>query len=489
MNGLAPGKVPNCSLNSCLEIPNGWHIQSTSDLPNSMNSSQPDKFKTLLCLLIGFCVVLATILTGAVIWLAVRFLPPVSNVQPVRQPATFVLTQTGIVTIDRTSSSGGALPAFDAASFAPRFDISAASGQASIAFGDLDGDGKPDAVVANYSNRTMAVYKNTSHRGVINAASFASPVHFTVGHIPHCVQFADLDSDGKQDLMCVNEGGAELSLFRNTATAGVIDNNSFAAEVVLITPRDPRAVVAKDLNGDGKPDLIVASYGSGALSILPNESVPGAFLFGERVNLPNAPAGTLAVGDVDGDGKADIVIPSANTPVIWIYPNVNAGEPLSQRSFARRVSVPGHSAGVTLADMDGDGRLDLVSVDESANTLSVHRNVGPLGSINSESFADPVGFRTGGYPYMPIVARLDADNRPDVVVANASSFTISVYRNLSNPGAFTTESLTPRVDYPTGTGPRIVVVADIDGDGLADIANANLTQLAFSILRQVRSAR
>jgi hypothetical protein len=70
-------------------------------------------------------------------------------------------------------------------------------------------------------------------------------------------------------------------------------------------------------------------------------------------------------------------------------------------------------------------------------------------------------------------------------MANASSHTVSVFRNLSTPGTITAASLAARVDYPTGNGPRESAIADIDGDGRPDIANANLSQSSWSVLRQI----
>src|SRR6185436_19967600 len=98
--------------------------------------------------------------------------------------------------------------------------------------------------------------------------------------------------------------------------------------------------------------------------------------------------------------------------------------------------------------------------------------------------APRVSFPTGNYPYRAVAGDLDGDGKPDLVMANSSSHTISVFRNLSSAGAFTSASLASRVDYPTGLGPRISAIADIDGDGLPDIANANLSQSSWSVLRQ-----
>src|ERR1043166_5106466 len=115
--------------------------------------------------------------------------------------------------------------------FSPRVDFGAETLQTGIAVGDLDGDGKPDVVVPNYYAGTVSVYRNTSTPGGIDASSFAPRVNFTVGNTPIQVRLVDLDGDGKLDIVCVNQHGDEISLLRNTATAGTINNDSFAPKV------------------------------------------------------------------------------------------------------------------------------------------------------------------------------------------------------------------------------------------------------------------
>ena len=372
----------------------------------------------------------------------------------------------------------------DRLSFKPRIDFAADGIQATLAVGDLDGDGKPDVVVGNYYNSNLSIYRNTSTRGVVDASSFAPRVNFIVGKVPHHVVLGDVDGDGKRDIVCINKDSAELSVLRNTATPGVINKDSFA-EVVIKIARDPRAAALQDFNSDGKPDVAVACFNTGTLFVLENQSTPGAIAFGPRRILnANASAATLTAGDLDGDGKADIVVPSARNPSLWIFRNRGVGGQLTAASFDQPITIENHVADVALGDADGDGKMDIVGVHESANTLYVWRNVGSPGRLGLDSFAPRADFPTGAYPYGAVVANVDGDGRPEIVLANAAAHSIAVFRNLSRRGEFTATSLAPRVDFPTGKGPRTVAVVDIDGDGLAEVVNANLDQPSFSVLRQ-----
>jgi len=437
--------------------------------------------KTRICSpFIGAALLLATIL-GAQVGLkagATSAELTIAGAAPADAGAYAVIVSNGAGSVTST------LEVRTDSSFAPRVDFSAESGQASIALGDLDGDGKPDAVVGNYSGTSLSVYRNVSTAGVIKASSFAARVNFPVGAVPHHVVLADLDGDGKLDILCVNQGNSLISLLRNTATAGVIDNTSFAPKVDLTPAADPYWAAVGDFNGDGKADIVVSCYTSAALSVFENNSTAGTFSFGPRVDLGfNAASASVEVGDIDGDGKADIVV-AGTSPFIWIHRNVSGGGTLTATSFAARVTFPCPSgATVTLADMDGDGKLDLVTPNAGDNTLSLWRNTGTPGTIDSSTFAPRVNFPTAGYPYRAVAGDLDGDGRPDLVMANADSHNVSVFRNLSSPGAFTSASLAARVDYPTGLGPRESAIADIDGDGRPEIVNANLSQSSWSVLR------
>src|SRR5688572_28726108 len=122
-----------------------------------------------------------------------------------------------------------ALADIDFASFATKVDFSTGTNAYSVAIGDLDGDGKPDLAVTNYGSNTVSVFRNTSTSGTIDASSFASKVDFSTGTNPVIVAIGDLDGDGKPDLALTNYSSNTVSVFLNTNTSGTIDASSFAA--------------------------------------------------------------------------------------------------------------------------------------------------------------------------------------------------------------------------------------------------------------------
>jgi hypothetical protein len=307
-----------------------------------------------------------------------------------------------------------------------------------VAIGDIDGDGKPDMAVANYGSNTVSVFKNIHTTGNITSGSFAAKVDFTTGTNPFGIAIGDLDGDGKPDLVVTNGNAASISVFRNTATTGSINAGSFAAKVDFTSGSAPSDVQIADMDGDGKPDLIVDNFSSNTLSVFRNTGSTGS---------------------------------------------------ISTASFAAKVdfATGSHPRGVTVADIDGDGKPDIAVANSSGNTLSIFRNISGSGSFTTSSLATRVDFTTGARPIDIAIGDLDGDGKPELAVADGDSNTISVFRNISSSGSITTGSLSARVKFTTGTDPESIAIADVDGDGKPDLAAGNYASATVSVFRNTAS--
>jgi hypothetical protein len=388
-----------------------------------------------------------------------------------------------------TPTYSPAKTAITATDFLAKQDFTTGDFSISVAIGDLDGDGKPDLAVANANSRTVSIYRNTSTSGSIGASSFAAKQDFTTGVTPYSVAIGDLDGDGKPDLAVANANSSTVSIYRNTSTSGSIDAGSFTAKQDFTTGTSPRSVAIGDLDGDGKPDLAVANNNSSTVSIYRNTSTSGSIEAGSFTAKQDFTTGTsprsVAIGDLDGDGKPDLALPNLNSNTVSVLRNTSSSGSIDAGSFAAKQDFTTGAGpfSVAIGDLDGDGKPDLAVANLSSITVSVFRNTFSSGSIDGSSFAAKQDFTTGTEPLSLAIGDLDGDGKPDLAVANNNSSTVSVFRNTSNSGSIGAASFSTKQDFTTGTQPYSVAIGDLDGDGKPDLAVANYISNTVSVLR------
>jgi|GEM_PF-1135958 len=378
------------------------------------------------------------------------------------------------------------------ASLAARLDLDAGAGTSQVVFADLDGDGKSDLIIANASIGTVSLYRNISTTGSLTAGSFAARVDVPLlpssGTSPYVIGAADLDGDGRLDIIAENADSNVISILRNISSPGSLTTNSFAARQDFSGGNAMRGLAVRDLNGDGRPEIVAANNGDNTISVFQNASTIGNIAFSARVNFiaGSGPLG-VAIGDLDGDDKPDLAVANYNDNTISVLRNTGAGSNITTNSFAAKVDFPALSTvgSIAIGDMDGDGKLDLVTGAGSisgSQAISLYRNTATAGSITTSSFAARVDFAAGWVNTLAL-ADLDGDGKLDIALASQGPSVFSIFKNISTPGSFTTASLAARVDYTAGFNPVGVAIGDLDGDGRPDIAFGNFYDGTISIYR------
>ncbi len=343
----------------------------------------------------------------------------------------------------------------------------------SIAIGDLNADGKPDLAVANYGTSDISVFINTATSGQINSGSFAAKQNYSVGGPAQGIAIGDLDADGKPDL-AIACNGYVVSVLRNTSSSGTL---SFASKVDFTTNQNATSVVIGDLDEDGRPEMVVTNATSNNISIYQNLSTIGNIAFANKIDFAvgNNPK-SVCIGDIDGDGKVDITVANTGSNNVSVFLNTSntGGISLVSKVDFTTGTAPNF---VTLGDFNGDTKLDLAITNQNDNSVSILKNTS---SVSSISFATKVDFTTGTTPTSIALGDLDGDSKVDLVVSNQATNTVSVLRNNSN---IDTISFNTKVDFTTGNGTASVAVGDLDGDEKPDIAIANSIANSISILR------
>jgi len=330
----------------------------------------------------------------------------------------------------------------------------------SVAVADLNGDGKPDLVVANYSSSTVGVLLGNGD------GTFQAVVTYDTGKYgADSVAIADVNGDGKPDLLVANScypycgpGAVSVLLGNGDGTfqaAVTYDSGGYFATSVAVA----------DVNGDGKPDLLVANWDSNNVGVLLGNG-DGTFQTAVSYSSGGLYPYSVAVADVNGDGRPDIVIANCVTTSYCFSGNSGTVGVLLGNGDGTFQAVVTYGSGgndttsAAVADVNGDGKPDIVVTNESSGT------VGVLLGNGDGTFQTAVSYGGGG-GYSVVVADVNGDGKPDIVVGDGGG---SANVLLGNGDA----TFQTAVSYGSGGWENTsVAVLDVNGDGKPDLMLAN----------------
>jgi hypothetical protein len=264
---------------------------------------------------------------------------------------------------------------FNSSSFT-RYDFLAGTNPQGAAFGDFDLDGKIDIAITNYGSSNIGIYKNNS---TISSLSLATPITYSCGTGPSSIIAGDIDNDGKFDLVSSNWSGNSISILRNTnVTIGTISFSSITSGNSTSTQVNPSWILLADFNNNGLKEIVVANYSSHSVSIFENVSSTGITLSTryDKSLSPYQYAQGIAAIDLDGDSKQDLAVTLAGSPVVLVSKNIHISGLVNSSSFSgfQNYTVGNGPVGLNSNDLDGDMRPEIIVGNYTSQTISILKN-------------------------------------------------------------------------------------------------------------------
>jgi hypothetical protein len=334
----------------------------------------------------------------------------------------------------------------------------------SMVAADINGDGKLDLVAVAVVGVNVTVFLGNGD------GTFQTALNSPTGISSAFLAVADFNGDGIPDVVLSGSSGLAVLLGKGDGTFG---------PAILASSNDSGQVFVGDLNGDGKADIIAVAEPSGGIGVLLGNG-DGTFqpLIGTLLGTVVGEGTSLALGDFNGDGKSDVVsigiTPNGASPVVSV--SLGKGDGTFLLGTEIQVSCVCFDAGgaqsILVGDLNGDGKSDLVYLQTFPAFGYV---VATLLGNGDGTFATPVTFGMNGYLFGTAnVAAGDFNNDGKLDLAITAGH-VGVFLGKGD-GTFQ-----PEVDYG-GQNAVFVAVADFNGDGKADLVTADATANTVSVL-------
>ena len=346
--------------------------------------------------------------------------------------------------------------------FAPAVSYRVGYNPVSIVAGDVTGDAIDDLIVINQGDNTFSVLAGNGD------GTFRAPLEYIAADRPVAAVVGDFDGDGSNDLAIIDQSSEDLTLVLGNG------EGTFRAALAYISQLQPRAIASGSLTGDRRADFVVANYrGSdansdtaGSVSVYLADD-KGVYHLSSTYTVGDGPV-SVALADVTGDGNLDILTLNRLDKTVSVLPGVGDG------TFLRPLIIPLADAPVAIGigDFDEDGRLDLAVVEGCEDRgCSQPSSLEILLGLGDGTFRSASTYTLGYSPSSIAVGDLNGDRHLDVVVANRCGEDVSCRA----PGTAAILFGNGKGGFTAGPGlllgdsPSSIALGDLAGRGFLDL--------------------
>jgi len=342
--------------------------------------------------------------------------------------------------------------------FAPAITRSVGRSPIAIAAEDVNGDGGKELLIANNIDGTLSVLLHNLDFNQ-SGGPYATPA------LPNALAIGDMNGDGRRDVVlgCGNASSQEVSVLRGIGNGAFMASDNFAVGGTV------SAVAVKDFDGDGKPDVAATVRSANKLVVLTNNSVSPAVSFAPTqtsYGVSGEPS-ALLLADLNSDGRDDVVLSQYAMQQVGVL--LASSTPGSLITPIKTAAVGLRPIALAAAELTGDGRTDLVVANFDGNSLSL------LNGQNDGTFASVSTLSVGEKPTAVATADMNQDGKLDLIVANSGRNQLWILLGRGD-GSFD-----PAQKLNTDAQPWAMVVTNLDGDSKPDIAVTHLANHTISI--------
>ncbi|WP_304502762.1 FG-GAP-like repeat-containing protein [Cesiribacter sp. SM1] len=350
-------------------------------------------------------------------------------------------------------------------------------------------------LVSGLSAKSLSPFQLSFGGGTFDPALIAAETGFSAGTTDMGAMYelctCDFNNDGKVDAITTNYSRTSISAFRNFSTLGTIN---FAKTDVIINASS-RNVVCGDLDGDGRPDLVVSGAGNSVdrIYVLRNLSATGgALTFSAPTVIPigNSGAARLALHDLNTDGRPEIIMTNRSLNIVSIFKNASSPGYIQFDAQPQNISITGppNTYGLSVQDLDGDGLPDLAVSPLQGSNVYLLRNTS---SGNTISFNSDYSITTDPGLANITAADLNNDGKPDLAATLFYDKGVIIWLNNSSSGNL--QFASEYIIITSGSAPWGITAGDINGDGKTDllvdyVGNPDDANFNVALINQTTSA-